>query len=105
MAVSACTTACLYETPFLKALGCDEKENFFEKSAAAALVDEFGVLICARYSESCPGRKCACISVSWATLTARVRVCLCVCLFVCVFVCVWLKLNSLPRLTVFQEIR
>ena len=41
----------LYETPFLKALGCEQKENFFVKSATAALFDEFGILICSRNSE------------------------------------------------------
>jgi hypothetical protein len=51
---SVVLAACLYETPFLKALGCEEKENLFEKSAAAVLFDEFSILICSRNSEMYP---------------------------------------------------
>jgi hypothetical protein len=46
-----CGFTCLYETPFLKASGFEEKENFFEKSAAAALFGEFAILICSRNGE------------------------------------------------------
>jgi len=57
-----CSVTCLSvylseKTPFLKASGCEQKENFFEKSAAAAaaaLFGEFGILICSRNSEMYP---------------------------------------------------
>ena len=46
-----CSVTCLYETLFLIASGCEEKENFFEKSAGAALFGELAILICSCNSE------------------------------------------------------